>query len=81
MQSLPPYERIKWGCRRGMLELDLILEPYVLTRYPTASPKEQELFVRFLNEADQDLFDWLLKKKTPASAEFNKMIKVLLQHD
>ncbi len=74
------YEHIKWACRRGMLELDLILTPYVLERYPTASPAEQTVFIDFLASADQDLFDWLLKKKQPSDPRFSKMIEVLL-HD
>lgn len=70
--------RIKWACRRGMLELDLILEAYLEKRYPTASPSEQAIFVRLLKEADQDLFDWLLKKKVPEESEFQQMIGILL---
>ncbi len=75
------YERIKWACRRGMLELDLILEPYVLKHYPKASTTEQALFVEFLGSADQDLFDWLLKKKKPENVHFQPMIDILLRHD
>lgn len=74
------YERIKWACRRGMLELDLIFESYVLERFPHASPEEQALFVEFLTSADQDLFDWLLNKKEPENPKFNQMIKILLDH-
>lgn len=75
------YERLKWACRRGMLELDLIFEPYVLLRYPKADSAEQALFIEFLQSGDQDLFDWLLNKKLPDRPEFIKMIKILLNHD
>lgn len=74
------YERLKWACRRGMLELDLIFEPYALNRYPKASAEEQALFVDFLTSTDQDLFDWLLHKKTPEDPRFGQMIDILLQH-
>jgi antitoxin CptB len=69
---------IKWACRRGMLELDLIFESYFENQYAAASPVEQALFVRFLQEGDQDLFDWLLKKKTPEDPEFQNMVRILL---
>jgi antitoxin CptB len=60
-----------------MLELDLILEAYLEKRYPTASGQEQALFQRLLKEADQDLFDWLLKQKVPTDPEFQKMVTIL----
>ncbi len=74
------YERIKWACRRGMLELDLILEPYVLQHYPKASPEEQVLFISLLAQSDQDLFDWFMNKKPIQNPLFAKMIKILLDH-
>ena len=44
-------ERLKWKCRRGMLELDLVLERY-LERHP-ADPELEPL----LALADNDLWD------------------------
>ncbi|MCX7123928.1 MAG: succinate dehydrogenase assembly factor 2 [Gammaproteobacteria bacterium] len=73
--------RIKWACRRGMLELDLILEAYLEKRYPSAPPAEKELFVHFLTESDQDIFDWLFKKNRPENPESQKMIDILLCND
>lgn len=75
------YARVKWACRRGMLELDLIFETYVEQRYLKASKAEQALFISFLESTDQDLFDWLLKKKAPENPVFVSMIAILLQHD
>ncbi len=72
-------KRLEWACRRGMLELDLILEAYLRTRYQEAPQEEQALFARFLQETDQDLFDWLLKKKVPVEAAFQDMVDILLQ--
>lgn len=72
--------RLRWACRRGMLELDLIFEPYALSRYTQAPAEEQTLFVEFLSASDQDLFDWLLKKKQPDNPAFIKMIAILLNH-
>ena len=60
-----------------MLELDLILEAYLEKRYPTAPLAEKELFVRFLTEGDQDLFDWLFKKKCPENPDTQKMVDIL----
>ena len=74
------YERLKWACRRGMLELDLILEPYVLKHYLKASAEEQAMFITLLAQSDQDLFDWFMQKKPIENPLFAKMVKILLDH-
>lgn len=73
-------QRLRWACRRGMLELDLLLEPYVLECYEQASPAEQRKFVKLLACADQDLFDWFLKKKLPEDPENQEMVEIILKH-
>lgn len=73
-------QRLRWACRRGMLELDLILEPYVLEHFDQASPDEQRKFIKLLECTDQDLFDWLLKKATPEDKDLQEMVGILLKH-
>jgi len=50
VESLPE-KRLKWKCRRGLLELDL-----VLTKYLEKTPYDAEL-VELLDLADNDLWD------------------------
>ena len=50
MESLEE-KRLKWKCRRGLLELDL-----VLTRYLEKTPYDAEL-VEFLDLQDNELWD------------------------
>ncbi len=78
MKTDDTLSRLRWACRRGMLELDLIFEKYVNTCYAHASAEEQALFVNLLEETDQDLFDWLLKKSPPRLPAFTPMIEILL---
>lgn len=73
-------QRLRWACRRGMLELDLILEPYILEHFDQASPEEQRKFIKLLENTDQDLFDWLLKKSTPEDSEISEIINILRTH-
>jgi antitoxin CptB len=44
-------DRLKWKCRRGLLELDLVLE-----RYLRGNPEDAELS-ELLELADNDLWD------------------------
>lgn len=56
---------LKWACRRGMLELDLLLEHYLDHDYDQLNPADQALFTLLLSEADQDLFSWLFADARP----------------
>ena len=73
-------ERLRWACRRGMLELDLILEPYVNERFPYAESTEQHQFIKLLESNDQDLFDWFLQKKSVDDPELAEIISIVLAH-
>jgi len=52
--------RLRWRCRRGMRELDVLLERYLTGRYPALGPAEQDLFRRFLELPDPDVAALLL---------------------
>jgi antitoxin CptB len=52
--------RLRWQCRRGMLELDYVLERYLETHYAGADAAEQDRFTRLLTAQDPELQLWLL---------------------
>lgn len=58
--------RIRWRCRRGMLELDLLLQGFLQRGYRQLDDGEQQLFLELLNLSDQHLLDYLLNTRTPA---------------
>ena len=62
------FSRLLWGCRRGMLELDLLFQPYAKEVYPQLSSLQQNAFEELLKLEDQLLFDWFMDKKKPESA-------------
>jgi antitoxin CptB len=59
------YNRLRWASRRGMLELDLILMPFVEGAYPKLDAAEQADYARLLESEDQDLFAWFLHRQEP----------------
>jgi antitoxin CptB len=73
-------QRLRWACRRGMLELDLLLEAYLLECYDQASIAEKKNFIKLLECSDQDLFDWFMKKDLPIEPEIADMVAIILQH-
>lgn len=50
-------DRIRWHCRRGLLELDLVLARFLEQRLEALSDAERHAFERLLQCADNDLWD------------------------
>jgi antitoxin CptB len=69
-----------WHSRRGMLELDLLLVPFVKTQFDFLSPEDQLLYIDFLKQEDQDLFAWLIRREIPGEPRFNLIIDKILAH-
>lgn len=57
------YRKLVWHSRRGMLELDLLLLPFARERLPDLSDADQQVYIRLLQEEDQDLFAWLVDRQ------------------
>lgn len=57
--------KLRWRCRRGMKELDVLLEGYLERYYDTASEQEQRVFVDLLEMEDPQLFSYLTGRQTP----------------
>ncbi|WP_281212521.1 succinate dehydrogenase assembly factor 2 [Shewanella insulae] len=52
--------RVRWACRRGMLELDVLFQPFVETQYEQLSFDDKAVFVRLLECEDPELFAWFM---------------------
>ncbi len=48
--------KLRWRCRRGMRELDLLLEAYLQHSWEEASPNEREAFEGLLAMEDPELY-------------------------
>lgn len=69
--------QLRWKCRRGMKELDLLLEGYLVERYPQAAVAEQEAFRALLDLQDPVLFDYVTGRERPASEDERRVIDAL----
>ena len=70
--------RLRWRCRRGMKELDLLLVRWLDRRYATASPARRATFGRLLEAQDPQLVGWLLKGERPPDGELQELVDELL---
>ncbi len=75
-----PHKRLRWACRRGMLELDLVLLPFCDEAFSHLSKPEQKLFEDLLVEADQDLYAWLLAFQPCEDARFHPLLLKIRAH-
>jgi len=63
-----------------MLELDLLLGPFVQYCYETLTREQQLLYQEFLTHEDQELYAWLLSTQKPQNKAFNVLIRQILEN-
>lgn len=57
--------RLRWRSRRGMLELELAMKPFVEQHLADLPPPQQELYAALLEHDDWDIFDWIQGRAVP----------------
>ena len=72
--------KLKWACRRGMLELDIILGQFLDNGYPWLPDEDKRLFVRLLDQSDPDLFAWLMGNAEPDDPTLQYIINKIRKH-
>ena len=73
-QSHVSASQLRWRCRRGMLELDLLLTTFVEMEYNGLSKEDAALFSLLLDYQDQVLFDLLLEKEVSSDAAISALV-------
>ena len=67
-----------WAGRRGLLELDLLLEPFIRSEFNKMSEFDQIHFYEFLKLDDDELFDFFLGSKE-APQQFQPIVSEVLE--
>lgn len=71
----PELSQLRWHCRRGMLELDLLLNSFLDKEYVSLNAQQSELFVKVLDYPDQVLFDLLMEKMQSSDDSVAKLVE------
>lgn len=61
-----PVGRLRWACRRGMRELDVLVSRYLDRDFPGASSRDRDAFVRLLGLQDPELAGYLIGGERPS---------------
>ncbi len=78
MQIEFEIQRLRWQCRRGLLELDYILQHYLDHHFAAAQHLERAQFILLLQQQDDNLQAWLLEGVQPA-ADLSAIVERLRQ--
>lgn len=66
------------NCRRGMLELDVLLLNFLDVRYYDLDLQFKKDFYNFLLESDNNLYLWLVKKNYNSTTKFYNVINEIV---
>ncbi|HEY0200516.1 MAG TPA: succinate dehydrogenase assembly factor 2 [Burkholderiaceae bacterium] len=78
MLDMQALGKLKWRCRRGLLENDLFIEKF-FTRHGKALTVDHARGLDVLMDlADNDLLDLLLRRKEPAGAIDTREVREVL---
>ncbi|TLF47868.1 succinate dehydrogenase assembly factor 2 [Halomonas urmiana] len=73
-------KRLYWHSRRGMWELDLLLIPFLEQRYGDLDEADQAAFRALIDEEDQDLFVWLMRREWPEDPARRRIVKLIVEY-
>lgn len=74
MSEAMKISRVRWACRRGMLELDVLFQPFVEAHYEQMTLEDKNIFVRLLEGEDPVLFAWFMGHEKCLDPELSKMV-------
>jgi antitoxin CptB len=67
--------KLRWRARRGMRELDAVLQSFALNVAATLSPAELERFEQILDLPDPELFAYLTGRSAPSDPDTARLIE------
>lgn len=67
--------RLRWRCRRGMIELDHLLTRYLERRWSAADDAERSVFLQLLDCEDDNLWRWFAGLSQPPNEELHELIE------
>jgi antitoxin CptB len=77
ISQMTEMSRLRWLCRRGMKELDVVLVRYLDHGYLSASDAEQAQFRSLLEMPDPDLYNLLLGRDATSDPERARLLQEL----
>lgn len=71
------FERARWRCRRGMLELDIVLQRFMDAHYRQLDEVGLQQFERLLALPDNDLWDLICARQANCDEQWQSVLELL----
>ena len=81
MQGEERIRRLRWMCRRGMKELDILLDSFLRRNDSQLQNGDFQAFEQFLNEEDDHLWTWLQGNDEPDNPDYQALIRIIRRAD
>ena len=75
MDQREEWNRAKWASRRGLLELDLLLAPFVTEAFLELTVVLRQDYRELLFQDDQDLMEWIMGRSAIKEDRFVPVIE------
>lgn len=72
-------KRLWWHSRRGMLELDVLLLPFLEEVYSDLCEEDQTKYRDLLECEDPDLFQWFMRTATSSNPNHQYIVNMILK--
>src|SRR5262245_5714998 len=68
---------LRWSCRRGLLELDLILARFLDRHFEGMDAEQRGTLRELLEHSDNDLLDWVMGRQEPPDPRYRSMVQLI----
>ena len=76
-ESMRELERARWRCRRGLLELDIVLQRFMDEHYARLGETELRQFEMLLDLSDNDLWEMIALRKETENRSLQPVLHLL----
>jgi antitoxin CptB len=70
--------RIRWDCRRGIKEADVLLGPFYEQHFESLGLDDKRAFIFLLAQHDVDLFEWFTSRSEPEDPALQRIVGIIL---
>jgi antitoxin CptB len=76
-EPMRELERARWRCRRGLLELDIVLQRFMDEHYARLGETELRQFEMLLDLSDNDLWEMIALRKETENRSLQPVLHLL----
>lgn len=77
-KSQAEFNRLWWHSRRGMLELDVLLIPFLEEAYPSLPKEDRQRYHKLIQCEDADMFEWFMQRSEPDDPDLRRIVRLIL---